>query len=63
MTNVVDVFLKDRLVASYPVTFTMLNGRASEQDLINLAKDAMREDKYTAKDVASAKFEVRTILE
>ena len=63
MTKVVDVFLKDRLVASYPVTFAMLNDRASEQDLIDLAKDAMCEDMYTAEDVASAKFEVRTILE
>jgi hypothetical protein len=62
MTKVVDVFLKDRLVASYPVNF-LLNGQGSEKDLINLVKDAMRDDEYAPEDVASAKFEVRTVLE
>lgn len=63
MTKVVDVFLEDQLVASYPVAFAMLNSPTSEQDFIELAKDAMREEKYTTEEVASATFEVRTVLE
>ena len=42
--KVVDVFLKDSLVASYPVAWDMLNAQISDQDFIGLAKDAMRED-------------------
>ena len=42
--KVVDVFLKDSLVASYPVAWDMLNAPISDQDFIGLAKDAMRED-------------------
>jgi hypothetical protein len=61
--KVVDVFLKDRLVASYPVALGMLNGPTADQDYIELAKDAMREDGYSAEDIAGAKFSVRAVPE
>jgi hypothetical protein len=61
--KVVDVFLKDRLVASYPVVLDMVNAATSEQDFIELAKDSMREDGYTAEDIAEAKFSVRSVPE
>ena len=61
--KVVDVFLKDSLVASYPVAWDMLNAPISDQDFIGLAKDAMREDGYTAEDIAEAKFSIRSVLE
>jgi hypothetical protein len=34
--KVVDVFLKDSLVASYPVAWDMLNAPISDQDFIGL---------------------------
>ena len=61
--KVVDVVLRDRLVASYPVVLDRLNAALSEQDFIGLARDSMRENGYTAEDVAEAKFSVRSVLE
>jgi hypothetical protein len=61
--KVVDVVLRDRLVASYPVVLDRLNAALSEQDFIGLARDSMRENGYTAEDVAEAKFSVRTVPE
>ena len=46
--KVVDVVLRDRLVASYPVVLNRLNAAISEQDFIGLARDSMRENGYTA---------------
>jgi hypothetical protein len=61
--KVVDVFLRDTLVASYSVALDTLNSAISEPDFIDLARDLMREDGYTAEDIAEAKFSVRSILE
>jgi hypothetical protein len=61
--KVVDVVLRDRLVASYPVVLDRLNAALSEQDFIGLARDSMRENGYTAEDVAEAKFSVRSVPE
>jgi hypothetical protein len=61
--KVVDVFLRDRLVVSYPVVLNMLNAAISDQDFIGLAKESMREDGYTAEDIAEAKFSVRSVQE
>jgi hypothetical protein len=61
--KVVDVFLRDKLVASYPVVLDMLNATISEQDFIELARDSMQEDGYTAEDIAEAKFSVRSVPE
>jgi hypothetical protein len=61
--KVVDVVLRDRLVASYPIVLDRLNAALSEQDFIGLARDSMRENGYTAEDVAEAKFSVRSVPE
>jgi hypothetical protein len=57
--KVVDVFLKDKLVASYRVVLDMLNAAISEQDFIELARDCMQENGYPAEDIGEAKFSVR----
>jgi hypothetical protein len=61
--KVVDVFLRDKFVASYPVVLDFLNVAISDQDFIGLARDSMREDGYTAEDIAEAKFIVRIVPE
>jgi hypothetical protein len=61
--KVVDVFLRDKLVASYPVVLDILNAAISEQNFIELARNSMREDGYTAEDIAEAKFSVRGVPE
>ena len=61
--KVVDVVLRDRLVASYPVVLDRLNAALSEQDFVGLARDSMRENGYTAEDIAEAKFSVRSVPE
>ena len=61
--KVVDVFLKDRLVASYPVVLDMLNVAMSEQDFTELARGSMQMDGYAAEDIAEAKFSVRSVPE
>jgi hypothetical protein len=53
----------DKLVASYPVVLDILNAAISEQDFIKLARNSMREDGYTAEDIAEAKFGVRGVPE
>jgi hypothetical protein len=63
MKKIVDVFLKDRLVGSYPVTRKMLNAPISDRDYIELAKSCMRENGYSAEDTADAKFSIRSVLE
>jgi hypothetical protein len=60
---VVDVFLKDRLVASYPVVLDRLDVAISEQDFIEIARDCMQENGYPAEDIAEAKFSVRSVPE
>ena len=60
---VVDVFLKDRLVASYPVVSDRLDVAMSEQDFIELARDCMQENGYPAENIAEAKFSVRSVPE
>jgi hypothetical protein len=61
--KVVDVVLRDRLVASYPVVLDRLNAALSEQDFIGLARDSLRKDGYTAEDIAEATFSVRSVPE
>ena len=60
--RIVDVFLKDKLVASYPVAGDMLTATISDRDFVDLAKSAMRQDGYNEQDIDDAKFNVRSIL-
>jgi hypothetical protein len=61
--RIVDVFVKDKLVASYPVAGDMLSATISDRDFIDLAKNVMREDGYSEEDIDDAKFNVRSVLE
>jgi hypothetical protein len=61
--RIVDVFLKDKLVASYPVAGDMLSATILDRDFIDLAKNVMREDGYSEEDIDDAKFNVRSVLE
>ena len=61
--RIVDVFLKDKLVASYPVAGNMPTATISDRDFVDLAKSAMRQDGYSEQDVDDAKFNVRSVLE
>ena len=61
--RVVDVFLKDELVSSYPVIRDTMNAQVLDRDFIDRVKECMREDKYTEEEIAAAKFSVRDIWE
>ena len=57
--RIVDVFLQDRLVASYILTLKIVHDPMIEQDLIARAKERMQADDYTAEQIAAARFSVR----
>jgi len=61
MRKTVDVFLKDRLVASYPVVVAEID-RPADDDYTASVKRHMR-GLYDKGDIAVAKFVVRSILE
>jgi hypothetical protein len=61
--KVVDVVLRDRLVASYPVVLDRLHAALSEQDFIGQARDSMRQDGFAAEDIAAATFSIRSVPE
>ena len=60
---VVDVFLRDRLVMSYPVVLDRLDVAISERDFIEIARDCMQENGYPAEDIGGNKFSVRSVPE
>ena len=57
----VDVFLKDKLVASYPVVVEAIDGPADD-DFIARVKQQMQ-GHYSNDDIQSARFLVRSVLE
>jgi hypothetical protein len=57
--KIVDVFVRDKLVASYPVVVTSLDEPLSDQHLIERVKEQMRTGNYTPEDIAVARFTVR----
>lgn len=60
MRKTVDVFLGDRLVASYPVVLEGTN--PTDQDYIQHIRRYMR-DHYSKAEIAGAKFVVRRALD
>jgi hypothetical protein len=60
-TKTVDVFLKDELVASYELTWGIVNAPLFDQDFIDRAKARMRVDGYPESQVAEARFVIRTV--
>jgi hypothetical protein len=58
--RIVDVYLKGKRIESYPVRWAVMNtAPVRDQDFIDLAKDAMREDKYSSDEIRTASFEIR----
>jgi hypothetical protein len=57
--RIVDVFIADRLVRSYPVSWTFRNNRIVEHDAIELARQAMKKDGFSDDQIAVARFLVR----
>jgi hypothetical protein len=57
----VDVFLQDKLVASYPVIVEGID-RPTDDDFIARVKKQM-ESHYSSEDIQSARFLIRSVLE
>jgi hypothetical protein len=57
--RVVDVFIADRLVRSYPARWTLLNEPIIEQDAVELAQQVMKADGFSADQIAAARYMVR----
>ena len=59
MKRIVDVFIRDKLVASYPVIVTSPEEPLSDQHFIERIKEQMRGGSYAPEDIALARFTVR----
>jgi hypothetical protein len=57
--KIVDVFIRDKLVASYPVIVTSPEEPLSDQHFIERVKEQMRAGNYAPEDIAVARFTVR----
>jgi hypothetical protein len=60
--KIVDVFLRDRLVASYPVVLT-LDRPVMDEDFVDRVKEQMCVGSFSPDDVACARFIVRSLLD
>jgi len=60
--KIVDVFVRDKLVASYPVVLT-LDRRVMDEDFVERVKDHMLGGSQRADDVACARYVVRSALD
>ena len=61
MKKTVDVFIRDSLIASYPVAVTEID-RPTDEDYVDQVKRYMRRH-HSRSDIAAAKFVVRGIPE
>lgn len=59
MKKIVDVFIRDKLVASYPVVVTLPEEPLSDRHFIERIKEQMRAGSYAPEDIAVARFTVR----
>jgi hypothetical protein len=57
--KIVDVFIRDKLVASYPVIVALPEEPLSDQHFIERVKEQMRAGNYAPEDIAVARFTVR----
>ena len=60
--RIVDVFLQDRLIASYPVVVEDVGALATTEDFIEYVRERLR-TRVPDVDVARARFIVRTTSE
>jgi len=58
-SKIVDVFLGDVLVESYSLAWDIVHAPLFDQDFIDRAKERMRADNYTARQIAQARFSIR----
>jgi hypothetical protein len=66
MKKIVDVFVMDRLVASYPVVDERLAGEGptlNDEHFVQLVKAQMQGGSYSTEELAAAKFVVRGLLD
>jgi hypothetical protein len=66
MKKIVDVFVMDRLVASYPIVAEQLAGGPTSNDerFVELVKAKMQgAGSYSKEELAAAKFVVRGLLD
>lgn len=61
--KIVDVFVSDELLSSYPVALDVLRAGSFDADFIEQARAAMRKNGYAADVIAAAKFVVRGVPE
>ncbi len=59
MRRIVDVFIRDRLMASYPVVIEGKGVVPSKKDFIDCVRDRMDRSVYSADDFKIVKFVVR----
>jgi hypothetical protein len=57
--KIVDVYIDDELLISYPVSITFAGVTGSDQDFIQMAKENLIEDEYHPETIALATFKVR----
>jgi len=57
--RIVDIFLKDELVESYEFEAGLLHAPLFDQDFVDRAKARMRDENYSAEQIAEARFSVR----
>jgi hypothetical protein len=57
--RIVDAFIADRLVGSYSVSWRLEDDPIIEQDAIELARQAMRQDGFSPEQIEVARFVVR----
>ena len=57
--RIVDAFISDRLVGTYPVSWTLQDNPIIEQDAVELAREAMKRDGFSDEQIGVARFVVR----
>jgi hypothetical protein len=57
--KIVDVFLRDVLVRTYPMAWDITHAPLFDQDFIDRARERLKADGYTAQEVAEARFSIR----
>jgi hypothetical protein len=60
--RIVEVFVQDRLVASYPIVLT-LDRPVVDEDFVERAKAQMNGGTYPPDEIARARFLVRSVLD
>lgn len=59
MKRTVDVYLDGDLLISYPINYGSVGAPVTDDDFIELARQNLREDGYSAEAIATAEFVVR----